>query len=152
MNTKIITVSPDMSVMDAVGLLLKHSISGAPVTDAQGNLVGIMSELDCVNHISHSAMNGVPPKQVVDLMKTEVETVAPDTSLLTIAHVFNKTRFRRLPVVNEEGRLLGQISRRDLMRTLYEMMKHERKRKEGPLYLSAIYESNEAPAKIVRGY
>ncbi|MEO1172038.1 MAG: CBS domain-containing protein, partial [Myxococcota bacterium] len=79
MNTKIITVSPDMSVMDAVGLLLKHSISGAPVTDAQGNLVGIMSELDCVNHISHSAMNGVPPKQVVDLMKTEVETVAPDT-------------------------------------------------------------------------
>lgn len=152
MNSRLVTVSPQMSVMEAVGLLLKHRISGAPVTDENNNLVGIMSELDCVNHISHSAMNGVPPKLVADLMKTDVKTVSPDTSLLTIAHIFNETRFRRLPVVDEEGRLLGQISRRDLMRTLYEMMKHERKRQEGPLYLSAIYDTDQAPAKIVRGY
>ena len=148
MRKQLVTVSPEMSVMDAVGVLLKNQISGAPVVDDKNNLVGIMSELDCVNHISHSAMNGVPPKQVEDLMTRGVETVPPDATLLTLVHIFAHKRYRRLPVVNESGELLGQISRRDLMKALYELMKVEAKREDGPLYLSAIYDRDQAPARL----
>lgn len=151
MTSDLVTVAPEMTVMDAVGLLLKHKISGAPVMDAKRRLVGIMSELDCVNHISHSAMNGVPPKRVEDLMTRDVKTVPPETNLLTLVHHFSHHRYRRLPVVDDEGTLLGQISRRDLLRALYETMQVQQKRKEGPLYLSAIYGSDEAPARLVRG-
>ncbi len=147
MRKKLMTVTPDMSVMEAVGLLLKHQFSGAPVLDDKGALVGIMSELDCVNHISDAAMNGVPPKQVEDLMTTEVETVGPDTTLLTLVHIFSQRRFRRLPVVDSSGKLLGQISRRDLMAALYDKMKAEQKKKDGPLYLSAL--GDKAPSKVL---
>lgn len=149
MRKQLITVSPDMTVMDAVGVLLKNQFSGAPVLDSDGNLVGIMSELDCVNHISDAAMNGVPPKRVEDLMTRDVETVGPDTPILTLVHIFAKKRFRRVPVVDENGRLLGQISRRDLMEALYDKMKVAQKKKDGPLYLSAV--SDKAPASVFRG-
>lgn len=147
MRTKLVTVTPKMSVMDAVALLLKNQFSGAPVVDESGALVGIMSELDCVNHISDAVMNGVPPKQVEDLMTAEVETVEPDTTLLTLVHIFSQRRFRRVPVVDRSGKLLGQISRRDVMATLYDRMRAEQKRKDGPLYLSAV--SDRAPSRVL---
>ncbi len=150
MRTKLVTVKPDANVMEVVEVLLKNQISGAPVLDAKGNLIGIVSEFDCMNSISHSAMTGVPPKPVSDLMTRDVETVGPDTTLLTMVHIFGQKRYRRLPVVDASGRLLGQISRRDLMRALYQKMRSQMKRKDGPLYLSAIYDSDQAPAKIVR--
>lgn len=146
MRRKLVTVPPDMSVMDAVALLLKHEISGAPVLDGDGTLVGIMSELDCVKHISDAAMNRVPPKRVRDLMTAEVETVSPETTLLTLVHIFSERRFRRVPVVDAAGRLLGQISRRDLMRALHDKMKAQQKNDDGPLYLSAV--ADKAPARI----
>lgn len=148
MVRKLVTVSPEMSVMDAVGVLLKYKFSGAPVVNDDGGLVGIMSELDCVNHISDAAMNGVPPKRVEDLMTKEVETVKPDTTLLTLVHIFAQRRFRRLPVIDEAGRLVGQVSRRDLMAALYDLMREKQKDSDGPLYLSAV--SDQAPAKIAR--
>jgi CBS domain-containing protein len=149
MRKQLVTVTPEMSVMDAVGVLLKNKFSGAPVLDDGGNLVGIMSELDCVNHISDAAMNGVPPKRVEDLMTRDVETVSPDATMLTLVHIFAQKRFRRVPVVDDSGRLLGQISRRDLMEALYEKMKVAQKKKDGPLYLSAV--SDQAPASVFRG-
>lgn len=148
MRTKLVTAKPDMSVMQVVELLLKHKISGAPVLDASGNLVGIISELDCVNHISHAAMNGVPLRRVQDLMTRDVETVSPDATLLTLVHIFSHKRYRRVPVVDERGHMLGQISRRDVMKALYEKMEHHHSHKDGPLYLSALDEDGEAPAKL----
>lgn len=148
MTRKLITLTPEMSVMDAVALLLKHQISGAPVIDASGSLVGILSELDCANHISHCAMNGVPPGDVDDLMTRNVETVGPDTTLLTLAHLFSTKRYRRLPVLDSAGVLVGQVSRRDLMRALFDIMRVSQRRESGPLYLSAIYDIDQAPAKL----
>lgn len=150
MRKKLVTVKPDTNVMQVVEILLKNKISGAPVLDTEGNLVGIVSEFDCMNNISQSAMSGVPPKPVQDLMTRDVETVAPDATLLTLVHIFGQKRYRRLPVVDASGRLVGQISRRDLMRALYEKMRAQLKRKDGPLYLSAVYDSDQTPAKIVR--
>lgn len=147
MRTKVVTVTADMSVMDATELLLKNEFSGAPVLGPDGRLVGIMSELDCVKHLSHAAMNGVPPQKVGDVMTRKVETVRPDATLLMLVQIFAECRFRRVPVVHADGHLLGQISRRDLMAALFDRMKIERKRDDGPLYLSAV--TDRAPAKVL---
>ena len=149
MTKKLISVTPQTDVMDAVDLLLKNKISGAPVVDHRGRLVGILSELDCVNHISHCAMTNTPPDVVGELMTKELTTVAPETTLLTLAHIFTTKRYRRLPVVSAQGQLLGQLSRRDLMRALFEIMKVQRSKNTGPLYLSAVVDRDQAPARIV---
>ena len=148
MTRKLFTLNPEMSVMDAAQLLLRQKVSGAPVLNEKKELVGILSELDCVNHISHCAMTNSPPRPVGELMTTKLETVGPDTTLLTLAHIFTTKRYRRLPVVDAQGRLLGQLSRRDLMRALFEIMQVQQSKNTGPLYLSAIYESDQAPARI----
>ena len=148
MTKKLYTLAPEMNVMDAVPMLLKHKISGAPVVDAKGNLVGILSELDCVNHIGECAMTNAPPQSVRDLMTKDLTTVPPETTLLTLAHIFTTKRYRRLPVVDRQGRLLGQLSRRDLMRALFEIMKVGQSRNARPLYLSAIYDQDQMPARL----
>ncbi len=149
MVTKLVTVTPEMNVMDAVELLLSHKISGAPVVDQTGGLVGILSELDCVNHMCQRATEQLPPLDVVELMTRNVVTVTPDTTLLTLAHLFTTKGFRRLPVVDAQGTLLGQVSRRDLLVALRAIMAAPIKEDAGPLYLSAVLD--EAPAKV-RGF
>jgi CBS domain-containing protein len=126
--------------------LLKHKISGAPVVDDKGSLVGILSELDCVNHMCHRATENLPPLDVHELMTRDVVTIAPQASLLTLADLFAKKRYRRFPVVDEDGRLIGQVSRRDLLRALNDIMRKRTDDDPGPLYLSAIHD--EAPAKV----
>lgn len=148
MRRKLLTLTPGTSVMDAIALLLKHSISGAPVIDQVGRLVGVLSELDCTNHLVHCIGHNEPTGWVRNLMTKECRTVPPDATLLTVAHHFNNLNVRRLPVVDEQAQLLGQISRRDLMRALYEMAAPERKSKPKPLYLSALHDSADLPAKL----
>ncbi len=148
MQRKLITIPPNKNVMEAVEILLKNKISGAPVVDSNGKLVGILSELDCANEIINSAMMNTSPPDVADIMSTEVFTVRPDENMLTIAHLFTTKGYRRLPVVDEQGRLLGQLSRRDLMRAMYEAMKRRDNKRPKPLYLSAIYDSGDMPAQV----
>ncbi|MEO0593072.1 MAG: CBS domain-containing protein [Myxococcota bacterium] len=151
MRRKLVTLTGDMNVMEAVGLLLKNKISGAPVVTEDGLLEGVLSELDCLNHVIHSVINGVPTGLVADFMTRELITVRADTNLLSIVHLFMTERVRRLPVVDENGRLLGQLSRRDAMQTLYDMMKKQQKSGAAPLYLSAVYDQNEMPARLLGG-
>lgn len=146
MTTRLITVTPEMNVMQAVKLLLKHRISGAPVVDQDRNLVGILSELDCINHITHRIVERLPPLEVGQLMTKSVETVPPDATLMTLADIFTTKRFRRLPVVDDKRRLLGQVSRRDVLWALDELTAVRNREDPGPLYLSAV--ADEAPAKI----
>lgn len=149
MRRKLVTFSPEMSVMDAVAALIKNSISGAPVVEpSTQRLLGILSELDCTNHLVHCISHNEPTGFVEDLMTRDVQTVFPDGTLLTLAHHFNELRIRRLPVVDAEGRLLGQVSRRDLMQALYDLAKPKAKKKSRTLYLSAIYEPDELPARL----
>ena len=151
MRRKLLTLTPRTTVMDATALLLKKSISGAPVLDRSGRLVGVLSELDCTNHLVHCISHNEPTGCVGDLMSKDCRTVPPDATLLTVAHHFNTLGVRRLPVVDKQGQLLGQISRRDLMRALYEMAAPERTSKPRPLYLSAIYDTEDLPAKLDPG-
>lgn len=146
MVKKLITLRPDMDVIDAVQRLLKNRISGAPVVDASGQFVGVFSEKCAMQVLLDAAYEQLPSNEIRLFMDTEAQTIAPDSQLLSIAQVFLLTSYRRLPVL-EDGRLIGQVSRRDVMRASLDLIKKTPDHARGPslLYLSALLERADAP-------
>jgi len=146
MVTRLVTLRPEMDVLEAVQRLLKNRISGAPVVDAEGNYLGVFSEKCSMQVLLDAAYEQLPSNQVRLFMDTDAQTIEPDTHLLSIAQVFLLTSFRRLPVL-EDGKLIGQVSRRDVIRASLDLLKRPRSRAEGSslLYLSALVERHEAP-------
>jgi len=110
-----------MDIMEAIRLLLENRISGAPVVDKLGNLVGMLSEKDCLRVALHAGYHGEWGGRVDEYMHPDVITVDSDTSVLDVAHRFIEGPYRRYPVM-KENRLLGQISRRDVLRAMQTLM------------------------------
>ena len=119
MNKSVVTFSPDTEVMDAIHELVEKQISGAPVVDERGNLVGILTERDCLGNVLKAGYYGEAAGRVSEYMSTEVEYVEADTILMQIAENFVKPPSRRFPVVHQ-NRLVGLISRRDVLRAVLE--------------------------------
>jgi CBS domain-containing protein len=117
MARTLVTFKPDTDVLDAVHSLVKNRIAGAPVVDDAGNLLGMLSELDCMKIALHAGYHGDWGGPVSDYMSDGVETVDADMSIIDLAQVFIDSRYRRFPVM-ENNRLVGQISRRDVLRAL----------------------------------
>lgn len=147
MTTSLVILSPHDMVYDAVKVLLKRKVSGAPVIDTSGFLVGILSGKDCIRAASRAFHDGVPSPRVGDIMTPEPRTVGPNTNAVTIAHLFSTLPFRRLPVV-EDGRLLGQISRRDLLAAIVDVLEPAPVPRSKGLYLSAL---DDVTAEITLG-
>ncbi|MFK7951280.1 MAG: CBS domain-containing protein [Ekhidna sp.] len=119
MARKLITFSPDQPIHDVVDGLMKHRISGAPVVNAQGALCGVISEGDCLKEVvkgmydNHPTLSGL----VSEYMAQNVITVTPDLNIFEAAKMFLDKRLRRFPVV-KEGKLIGQISQKDVMKAV----------------------------------
>lgn len=120
MATDLVTVKPETNAYEAILLLLKHQISGMPVVGDRGELVGILSERDCLKTLVQAQYHELPTATVGDLMTTEMRTVSPNTNILEVAELFLDNSFRRLPVL-DEGCLVGQISRCDVLRAIREV-------------------------------
>lgn len=120
MTTQLVKLSPQMEVMAAVNQLVKHKISGAPVVDAEGIVVGMLSEMDCMQVGLIAAEDTCVAGPVAQFMKTGVVAVSPDDSLTQMAQLFLSKPFRRYPVM-EGGKLVGQISRSDVLRAINAM-------------------------------
>ena len=116
MTTKIVPVAPEATVEEAIRTLVGHRISGAPVLDAEGNLLGVISEFQLLE-VAYDP--NIKEAKVVDLMTKDVLTVGPNALLTTVANLFVSQRIRRVPVV-ENGRLIGIVSRRDILRYMIE--------------------------------
>ncbi|WP_405379799.1 CBS domain-containing protein [Maribacter sp. LLG6340-A2] len=116
MTTKLITFSPDDSILAVMEKFAKHHISGGPVLDNNGFLVGIISEADCMKQISESRYFNQPilDKSVEKFMTKTVETIPHDISIFDAAGIFAQHNRRRLPVM-KNGILVGQISRKDVV-------------------------------------
>jgi CBS domain-containing protein len=117
MTTDLVTITPDTELMRAVYLLVEHDVSGMPVVDENGNLVGILTERDCIATAINAGYFDEAGGSVRDFMSSPVETAEPDDSLMDIADRLSKSTYRRFPVV-EDGRLVGLISRRDVLEAL----------------------------------
>lgn len=114
MNRKVVSVRPDDDVLTAVRVLVDNKISGAPVIDNIGNLLGIITEKDCMAIALSAGYHGELGGRVTDYMSHEVTTVDTGTPVVEIAEHFAKRNFRRLPVL-ESGRVVGIVSRRDVL-------------------------------------
>jgi CBS domain-containing protein len=110
MTTEVVSVRPDTTIQEAVDLFELHHVSGLPVVDNQGQLLGLVTEYDLLQSISTLQLSG----KVADFMTRNVATVTEDVPLVELAEMFISTRVRRLPVVSD-GKLVGVISRRDLI-------------------------------------
>lgn len=118
MASSLVTFTPDTGILEAIHLLLSNRISGAPVVDKLGNIVGILSEKDCLRVALASSYYEEPGGKVHEYMTPQVKTVDAEASLVDVAELFLQTNFRRFPVVADGNRLVGQISRRDVLRAL----------------------------------
>ncbi|WP_075349583.1 CBS domain-containing protein [Algoriphagus marinus] len=117
MSTKLITFKEDDTIEQVMEALTKKKISGAPVVDHSGALVGIISEVDCLREIIKGKYSNTPkfPAKVSEHMTKDVITLSPDLSLFDAAQKFLELRIRRFPVL-KEGKLVGQISLSDVIR------------------------------------
>ncbi len=120
MTGKLVKFHPETDVLDAIHELVAHGIAGAPVVDDHGDLVGMLSELDCMKIALHAHYHGHWGGPVSEYMTQDTETVDADMNIIDLAQQFLDTGFRRFPVVKDH-RLIGQISRRDVLRALGEI-------------------------------
>ncbi|MDJ0749829.1 MAG: CBS domain-containing protein [Woeseiaceae bacterium] len=122
MSKTLVTFKPDTNVLDAVHSLVEHRVAGAPVVDDQGNIVGMLSEFDCIKVALQAGYHGDYGGQVADFMTRDVTTVNAEMSIIDLAQKFANEGYRRFPVT-DNNRLVGQISRRDVLRAL-EVLSH----------------------------
>ena len=118
MDRYVQTISPDMDIMDAVDFLLEKRITGAIVANSKDEVVGMLTEYDCLRLLTHGNAQGeVPAGKVKDFMNTEVQSIPPTVDIYYCAGLFMNVQFRRFPVV-DKGRLVGAITRFDLLRAV----------------------------------
>jgi CBS domain-containing protein len=116
MKTRLITLPQEMDAFDAISYLLKHRISGAPVIEKDGTFLGVFSEKTSMRVLIGSAYDQLPSSRVAAFMDTDTQRlITGDLTLLQVSQIFLDTPYRRLPVLHQ-GKLLGQISRRDVLR------------------------------------
>lgn len=117
MTTNLITFKLGQSVQEVVETLIKYKISGGPVINDKHELVGIISEGDCLKQLSESRYYNMPLQHdnVEKRMATNVETIDGNMDVFDAANKFLKSKRRRFPIV-ENGKLVGQISQKDILK------------------------------------
>jgi CBS domain-containing protein len=117
MVPKPVVFTPEMGLLDAVSVLVDKRISGAPVVDERGNLVGILTERDFLKAVVVAGYHGERGGRVADFMNREVQVVHANDSVLDVATRFVQTKYRRFPVI-EDNRIVGMVARRDVLRAV----------------------------------
>jgi CBS-domain-containing membrane protein len=116
MTTDVITVSRETGIRDAARLMFRNRVSGLPVTSTDGSLIGIITEADFLRlEVERQEGANELGETVGDVMSAGVVTTGPDTEVYDAAKMMTFQDIKRLPVVDEESRLLGIISRADIV-------------------------------------
>lgn len=138
MTTSLVTFRPDQTILDAISVLTRHGVSGGPVVDEAGAMIGMLWELDCLRMLASDEFYQEEQEEqgalVGQFMTLQFKTIPPEMGIYAISHYFLTTPVRRLPVVDRD-RLLGQVSRRDILRGMEEMSRKRLVRKRYPDYL-----------------
>jgi len=141
MTTQVKSLSPDTPVMEAIDALFANKISGLPVVDALGKIVGMFTEKDVLRNIMPSYISQVGKfvyenssksikckvsklfeHKVGELMRHEVVKVLEDTGICEVAHIMLTQNVRRTPVVDKNDVMVGIVARSDV---LDRILKHE---------------------------
>lgn len=117
MQANVQAITADASVREVVDHLLKYNLSGAPVVDDNQNLVGFVSEQDCMKDMLNSTFYREETASVNSIMRKDVLSVTPTTSILEIAETMLGNKPKNYPVI-EHGKLIGLITRRQILQAL----------------------------------
>lgn len=117
MVQEVFTVTQEQDVMEAIDLFIRKGITGAPVVNERGELIGILSDTDLIKAAMKAGFDPNWRGLVKDFMTCEVETVESHESIFAVAERFLQKRFRRYPVVKDNF-LVGQVSRLDVLRAV----------------------------------
>ncbi|WP_053990439.1 CBS domain-containing protein [Mangrovimonas sp. TPBH4] len=125
MSTTLITFKPEQSVEEVIKSLIANRISGGPVVNDNYELVGIISEGDCLKQISDSRYYNMPMEQdsVEKRMIKDVETIDGNMNVFDAAKKFLDSKIRRFPIV-KDGKLVGQISQKDILKAALQLKGH----------------------------
>ena len=118
MSREFARIHPDMPVVKAVAKLLRHELLGGPVTDADGRLLGWLSEQECLKVAIHVAYYNQRVATVGDIMRRDVLSVRADMDPMELMQQMLGDKPKNYPVVDAGGRVLGVISRRHLLQQL----------------------------------
>jgi CBS domain-containing protein len=130
MSTPVITADPETPLKEVAEILARHRITGVPVVDGRGHLVGIISESDFVRKMEGEQHRGLlgslaealgktqklQTQAASDVMTTRVVTGGPETSVRELTRLMSAHDVNRIPIV-EEGRVIGIVTRADILRT-----------------------------------
>ena len=122
MTRKLVTFRPNQTMNEVMDILLKKRISGGPVMDDKGDLIGVISEGDCLKQVVKGKYHNSPTLsgKVSEFMATDVKSIAHDMNVFELAQMFLNMRLRRFPVL-QNGKLVGQISQKDVMKAVIKL-------------------------------
>lgn len=124
MTKELITFGLDDNMSHVIQTLLDNRISGAPVLNELGEVVGLIDDKDCLSVLFGNVYNQLPESQdtVRNYMTSVMKTISMHESIMDVAYVFVSTPYKRLLVMDDTNKLVGQISRRDILRAIREMV------------------------------
>lgn len=117
MDTVVHTLRPEDEILYAVRFLLEKRVTGAPVVNESSEVVGIISEKDCLRLLAEGDSGDLPSGTVADFMTADVRSVNPHMNIYFVAGMFLNDFVRRFPVI-ENGKLVGAITRFDTLRAV----------------------------------
>ena len=119
MATELVNATENTTIEEALKILVNYKITGLPVVDAKGKMMGVLSEYDILKQLASGKKHGNDVFQKKIEFSRKVDAIIETTPLSKIMDEFVETRYRRLPVIDKKGKLVGIITRRDLMRVFY---------------------------------
>ena len=123
MATDLVTFKPDNEIREVIAILLDRNISGAPVLNEQHEIIGLIDDKDCLRLLIDSVYHNQPiTKATVDAyMTTVMKTISVHANVVDVANEFLNSKYKRLLVVDDKGKLVGQISPKDILRAIKTM-------------------------------
>lgn len=121
--SKLITFKPDTPIYEALDMLLNNRITGAPVLNDKNEVIGLMDDKDCLNILVAGGYYDQPvgKETVSDYMSNVMKTISNDLDIFMVANIFLTSPYKRLIVVDNNQKLVGQISRRDVLRAIKDL-------------------------------
>lgn len=120
MAKELITFTPDVEIISAMRTLIERGVSGAPVVDAGGRLVGVLSSKDCMRVAFDASYHQEWGGTVAEYMSAPAETIDATEDIIAASRRFLEGSYRRFPVLRN-GKLVGQITRHDVLQALVDL-------------------------------
>ncbi|WP_372737188.1 CBS domain-containing protein [Neptunomonas sp.] len=122
MNTKFAFIKPYMPVVEACGELIKKEMLGGPVINDDGELVGWISEQECLQVIMQVVYHNQRVATVQDIMRTDVLSITPNDEFMAIAEQMLQQKPKSYPVVDSNNKVIGVVNRRHILNMLLKQL------------------------------